>query len=85
VALNFESEKPPSKLPYTDLRKERTVKKLIKENRIPFLLINDGQELYDRAVVFIPQGKSKPAETFTVSLDDAREIARVRDRLQKLI
>lgn len=84
MALNPEIDKPPSTIPYIDLRNESTVKKLIKEDRTPFLLINDGQEHYDRAVVFIPQGKAKPAETFTVSLDEAREIAKIRDKIQRL-
>lgn len=82
MALNPEFRGRPQ-LPHIDLRKESIVKKLIKENRTPFLLINDGQEYYDRAIVFIPQGKSKPAESFTVSLDEAREIAQIRDKLQR--
>lgn len=81
----MEFEKPPSSIPHTDLRKESTVKKLIKQGRTPFLLVSDGQEHFERAICFIPSSKSQPAEEFELSIEDAGKIAAVRDRLQKLI
>lgn len=82
MALNPEFRGRPQ-LPHTNLRSEATLKKLLKEGRYPSILSSYGEKHYEEATCFIPQSKSKPAETFTVSLEDARKIAQIRDRLQR--
>lgn len=83
MAQQLEFENSSNSFPHTDLRKESTVKKLIKEGRTPFLLVYNGEMQMDTAICFIPPGKSKPAETFALSIKDAAKIALIRDRLQR--
>lgn len=82
MALNPEFGKSLDSIPHINLRSETTVKKLIKQGRTPFLLASDGFEMLDRAVCFIPPSKTKPAVTFELSLEEARKIAVIRDKLQ---
>lgn len=81
MALNLESEKPPSFIPQSDLRREDVVKKLIQEGRTPVLLINNGQEDFETAICYIPPGQFSPEQTFDLTLDEARQIARIRDSI----
>lgn len=84
MALNLESEKPPSFIPQTDLRREDVVKKLIQEGRTPFLLVSNGLENFKTAVCYIPPGKFSPEQTLDLTLEEARQIASIRNKLQKL-
>ena len=85
MALNPEFDNPLSTASHTNLRRESTLKRLLKEKRYPAILAYDGEEQLEEAICFIPAGKTKPAETFTISLEEAGKIAAIRDKLQRLI
>lgn len=82
MALNPEFRGRPQ-IPHTNLRSEATLKRLLKEGRYPSILVHDGNRQMENAECLIPGGNSKPPERFTVSLEDAKEIAQIRDRLQR--
>ncbi|HYM65637.1 MAG TPA: hypothetical protein VES68_04135 [Candidatus Sulfotelmatobacter sp.] len=76
MALNIETQRPPDYIPPADLRREEVVKKLIDENRAPFLFRDE-----ESARCFIPPINLGEGQTMDISIADAKEIASIRDKL----
>ena len=86
MALNLEFEKPPVHIPLTDLLKEsvfQDIKELVREGGMPIILARDAEAELDTPVVFIPKRGVKEAQTYEISIVDAKEIISIRDKLTR--